>query len=99
MVLSFIGEIKGEDLPEFGELVQSLSPPRTRFFTFVTALASILAVFGALTVYWILMANFLFNTGNVIWGERERESSYRARLLRATTRRGAAGARKSKDFS
>lgn len=36
----------------------------------LTVTFSVLTLVGAQVVYWVLMSNFLFNTGEIIYGEK-----------------------------
>ncbi len=69
----------GENIPEFSDLLRVLmpSPPGIHL---IISLFSLGAVSGALTVYWMLSSNFLYNTGNVVYGELQYFSSFATRI-------------------
>lgn len=58
-------------ISEFAELAGTLVNPKYGMHIVLQA-CSLIAVIGALAVYWMLMTNFLYNSGKVLQGENKR---------------------------
>ena len=50
-------------IKEFAQLCGRLLGPK---YEYISGISSIMAVTGAVIVYWVLMSNFLMNTGDLI---------------------------------
>ncbi len=68
MFCLFSGEKLGVNFPEFPQLAGSLMN-RVPGFEIAMGVSSLVAVAGALTVYWMLITNFMYNTGNFLYCE------------------------------
>ena len=59
----FISDSPLNPIKEFAQLCGRLLGPK---YEYISGISSIMAVTGAVIVYWVLMSNFLMNTGDLI---------------------------------